>query len=774
MQLTPPTAVTTPRVKAPDGVRTGSHQGVPEAHEGPGKVRGADASSVEGHVSPKQLLEETMAGVVDFLGRDVAKLGLQEALEAARAWEDEDFGREAASRWAGGFTINPAKVNSDLARFKSAGRNIEHMARRRLADLSPRRMNREGIGRLSKDNPEIPKLLLLTEGLRINTPEGFRANGAMECPPLRRTYVETGGAVDKMISEIHDEGLAFFLPYEDAKLIHGLHFTEASWAKKTGKEKGRPIMDCSNSSVEGGWSLNSADVKEACRETFGMIDNPTPEDLVLMVLEFYEDEKAKDDSVMWEDLVLTKEDLKGAFTLLDIHPASVKHLAMLLSGGVVIIFLCGLFGWTGTPFAFNVITRALQWELNTALRGRVRIYCDDILGVTLRRYLEADKTATRAQVRSLLGPEAIAEDKYSAGRRNDWIGYEVDLDSERFTVARRNFRKALYRFGRYHIDGPHPVRHVEALASLADRYGCVFQAMRPFTADISACLWTKPQGGGKPPGGNRNRSFYLSAAAKRAVRFWRAMLCAGQVDEDHFTRPLSSFRNVAAAVTIEFDGSLKGGGILIFREDADSAMGGGRASFLKLGFGSDPAYQNASELITEILGVVTLRILGVQDVEVGMRGDSLVALAWFRAGRVPPTSHGHNAHMLMGAMAAAGAVRVVGTTHLPAKPPSPGAKSNDPCDRLSRGGSFKEIGYSGDTFLNLDDHPWAVEALDLCDPRRVLDDHDSFVAFWRRARQLAQSLTPEKSSVRECAHARTESAVHQGRAESIAPTQLPN
>ena len=691
-----------------------------------------------------QLLTDTVAGVACFLDSPSDEGRLREALTYARSWEEAHYGRAAAKEWADGFVIPEEKVRADLARFKAAGRDLEKLARRRLSELSPTRMSKEGVARLSADNPEIALLLKLCEGVEIITPTGFEPNGKMARAPLRRAYLETGGAVDKMLDEIHDQGLALYLPYEDARLVDQIQFTEAGWAEKAEKPKGRPTMDCANTTVSGGWALNSKDVKEACKALYGPIHNPTPEMLVCMILEFFEEEKRKDDTVVWEDLVLTKEDLKGAFTLLDIHPKSVKHLAMPLSGDVVILFLCGLFGWTGTPYAFNVVTRALQWEVDRAVRGRVLIYCDDLLGVTLRKYLGHDKAATRKIIRSLLGPDAVAEEKYSARRRSDWIGYDVDLDASLFTLATRNFRKALYRFCQVHVDEPHPVRHVEALASLADRYGCVFVWMRPFTADISACIWSKPNGGGAPPGANRNRTFYLSPAAKRAVRFWRAVLCMGKVNEAQFARPLSSFRPAKAKLTIEFDGSLKGGGVLLFvgGGDSDSAVGGGRASYESLEFGSDASFQNCAELITEILGVVLIRILGYREVEVVMRGDSVVALAWFREGRVPPTSHGHNAHMVMGALAATGAVRVVGTTHLPAKPVVPGGKSNDPCDQLSRGGSFEDIGYGGQAFLDLDGHPWAREALDLCDPRRDLDNHDDFVSFWSRARRLAERLTP--------------------------------
>ena len=47
-----------------------------------------------------------------------------------------------------------------------------------------------------------------------------------------------------------------------------------------------------------------------------------------------------------------KIDLKGAYTLLSIHPDSVHLFGMELSNDIIVFFLCGVFNRTGTPFAF--------------------------------------------------------------------------------------------------------------------------------------------------------------------------------------------------------------------------------------------------------------------------------------------------------------------------------------------------------------------------------------------------------------------------------------
>ena len=60
-------------------------------------------------------------------------------------------------------------------------------------------------------------------------------------------------------------------------------------------------------------------------------------------------------------------------------------LGMTLSHNRILIFLSGVFGWTCTPAAFQVVTRALLFYMNHKLIGKVLIYVDDIMGVCLRK-----------------------------------------------------------------------------------------------------------------------------------------------------------------------------------------------------------------------------------------------------------------------------------------------------------------------------------------------------------------------------------------------------
>ena len=83
-------------------------------------------------------------------------------------------------------------------------------------------------------------------------------------------------------------------------------------------------------------------------------------------------------------MYLWKIDLKGAYQLLSFRPEDVGLFAMRLSDDLVYLHFVDIFGWSRTPAAFQVVTRAVQWELGLALEGRTLMYVDDIVGVCLQ------------------------------------------------------------------------------------------------------------------------------------------------------------------------------------------------------------------------------------------------------------------------------------------------------------------------------------------------------------------------------------------------------
>ena len=192
------------------------------------------------------------------------------------------------------------------------------------------------------DDPDYDRLLELVPGIPIDVPTDFVPNGAP--PPLRNKYLRVAPAVNKLMAELHAKGLIFVIPTAQALTIPGIHFSQTHWALKKGKQQGRPIGDAS--STEGnGHALNSDEVAEMCDGRYGPIEHPTLASLADMV-------KAKAALHGWDKTVLWKMDLKGAFTLLFVHPDSCQRLAFELTDGLTMLYHVGMFGWTGMPSAF--------------------------------------------------------------------------------------------------------------------------------------------------------------------------------------------------------------------------------------------------------------------------------------------------------------------------------------------------------------------------------------------------------------------------------------
>lgn len=286
--------------------------------------------------------------------------------------------------------------------------------------------------------------------MRVPLPTGFAHNGRGILTPLRPAYVQVHQAVDKMLADLHAQGLAFCLPKKEAiELIEGLHLSKASWTPKKGKACSRSIGDMSYCD---GTPLNCDEAKQMGETWWGEIELPTIDTVVIMVLEFFTAELLRDPASKWSDLRLWKTDLRGAYQLLSVRPDNAKYFAMEIFGDRIFIHLCGIFGWTCTPAAFQVVSRGIQWELKHRLKGSCKMYVDDIIGVCMVKDLNDEVQCAKSVCISLLGPYAIAEDKTETGTRIDVLGYVIDLKLKVVSISRKNFLNAVYGFFTIDLD----------------------------------------------------------------------------------------------------------------------------------------------------------------------------------------------------------------------------------------------------------------------------------------------------------------------------------
>ena len=657
---------------------------------------------------------------------------LSEVLLEAETAARDDNDAASAIAWAQGYEFPDQYMESDVKLLRASSLDFEVMVRRRLKRLSADRLSVERVSRLRPDNPEINLMIDLAGGMRVHLPEGFEPNGSLPRTPLRSTYETVSTAVNKMLAAVIEQKLAFLLPLELAQRhVKRLHLCKAHWTTKKGKASGRPLGDLS---FVDGTPINTDETAAAAVAYYGQIRHPTIDDIATTVHDFWTEAVRKDPSVRWEDLRIWKMDLKGAYTLLSFRPEDVGLFAMLLTGDRVYLQMAGIFGWAGTPAAFQVVTRAISWELKHALRSRTLMYVDDIIGVGFVQYIKEDLATTRGICTDLLGPAAVADDKTEYGLRVDTIGYTIDLTTGRVLIARKNFLTALHGFVSTDVTKRVNLKTAQRLASWGTRYGRICRVMRPFCGALNRVTWGRT---------DPHALFMLSAEAIVAIQCWRVMLCLVRYRETEFTRTIESFAPATPVLVAEFDSSLSGAGVIWFtRSDgAEECIGVSAIDLTFLGFGVDSSYQNLSEFIGAILAVIGQVILGCSGRCLALRGDSVTALTWAITER-PRGSIVTNAAMIWTLLCIATDVNVTEITHI-------AGIDNGNCDRLSRRGAdetvsvtdeAREMGLIGGKEVDMNGDESIREILLMCDPMKELKAESEFIEFWTRARSAIDTF----------------------------------
>jgi hypothetical protein len=660
-----------------------------------------------------------------------------ELIAAGISATSRTFTEDDALHWADNFDFSEAGLAADLEMFLAADRDLKAMAVARLEQLASSRFSRDRVERhLSPENPEWDRMIKLAgEGMPVPLGPEFVPNStAGALPPLRQTYVRLNSVVNRLLEEsFHEKGLAFILPKEQALCVEGLHLSVNSWVPKQGKEHGRPIGDCSDAG-RGQTPLNSKAAKLLSDRLWGKIVHPSLEDLVRQITEFFAAAQEVDKDVVWEDVVLFKMDLAGAYTLISFSPDDVKLMGFELTKDRIMFMLCGIFGWGGTPAAFQVITRACVFELSRTILGRILMYVDDLLGVCLRKNLPTNLAKASTFLTNLLGPAAVAVHKTESGRRLTEIGYTIDLNERLVEISDRNVAKSLIGYLEAVPGGRTTRREMERLASWASRYGAICMYIRPF----NRLLYNSYLGHGTAG------TFTLREEEMRAVRMVRLLLVMTALEPCAFCRSLESFEMRAATVIIEFDASLQGIGLIWYAIDPlgeEHPLGGLSVDISAMGFEEDSQFQNTAEFIAATLGLLGIIYLGLEGSVVKMRGDSISALCWSTSLRFKGCRTA-NAAVVFTLLLIQTKTTIVGFEFLT-------SEENVRTDKLSRGESVAAVSREFSNLSGLSElfFPESIaQTLTDCHPQLELSDDAAFSELWRRVLNTRMTLLDERES----------------------------
>ena len=530
-----------------------------------------------------------------------------------------------------------------------------------------------------------------------------------------------------MLYETWRAGLAVILPFDTAISIDGIHLQNNGWAPKRKKEKGRNVGNCSGVSARFGPQipLNTSAVKLAATQRWGQIHHPTVEEIAQMCLKA-EELYGRDNIVLW------KMDLSGAYTLLFIMDSCVRLLAFEMQNKLVFFYIAGIFGWTGMPAAFEVVTRVLRVILSMAVSGWVLIYVDDVIACSHRNNWKQDLETASKKIKCLLGSKAEAEDKRESTDENQersivCLGWKVDLKEWTIDVAEDNRMRALYTFWTVDVDRALKIEEVEKLCSLAERYSKIYRELGVLMGGLYKML----------SGHNRSerRCLKLSTEAISIIFLWRAYLLLSEFSKDNRARtgrPMYSFRVMEPSWVIEFDGSLIGVGYRVYKIVQEREV--------LIGFGSEVArfnldqrseFQNAMEMAAMVIAVIVAVHLGASGQGVRLRGDSVTVLEWASHESFKSKRSLGAAMLLVAVLEESNIVIVKEGQHI-------SSEDNFICDRLSRGKAIEDASCPDSLRLKGEDGGKVYQALDLMNPLEETSSESSFIGRWRKSREVVK------------------------------------
>ena len=176
-----------------------------------------------------------------------------------------------------------------------------------------------------------------------------------------------------------------------------VHFNAVHWTAKPGKPEGRFLGDCSNGPEN--QSLNVEDVKEVISRRYGELYHPSIVDIIQDIVDMGGNTLGS-----LQSLRLWKDDIVGACSHFNNSPTSAPLFTFEIDDTMSLVQYTGMFGWTGSPFAFGPISRDLNRVANQSINGTVHVYVDDFMGISPRHSAQEDQRITQRLLFAALGP----------------------------------------------------------------------------------------------------------------------------------------------------------------------------------------------------------------------------------------------------------------------------------------------------------------------------------------------------------------------------------
>jgi hypothetical protein len=316
----------------------------------------------------------------------------------------------------------------------------------------------------------------------------------------------------------------------------------------------------------------------------------------------------------------------------------------------------------------------------------------------------------QSTIESIFGPDAVAVDKTCHGRQLPFIGWDIDLDSCRVSIAEHNFKKLLYGLFSLDLAAPIPLRTLQRLVSWFSRYSQVVPQLKPFSSDLSKNLW------GRAHSPHRLRA--LDVAGRECIELWRMYATLLRLRGATYALDIRSFNTLGISHTIEFDASLQGSAFIITSVSPGFPPRLVAQIVYPFSLRDDSSFQNASEFLTVVLALGFLARSGVTDAGIALVGDNTTSLAW--AAKEKFKNHlSRRAAMMFIAICTMCNFRVEDTQHI-------AGIDNVTCDLLSRkiekDSTPHSLGFTEEQIIDWDSDSRLTSLLVQCDPTADTSD----------------------------------------------------
>lgn len=626
------------------------------------------------------------------------------AEEAARL-DAEDF------EYSDEFLTRDAR---DLDRLGS----IEALVRERQDSVRASRFNEERFNNVFSSVTDAKVLkLLATEGASVPVASNFINNPVAEKP--RNLQRKLGKCYSKHVFKLWQKNSALVLKTEDVSPEEHskLNKSPMHWCVKPMFPPGRMLGDLSNRAE--GMSINCPESKLLVEHLYGEMSYPTIEEIVSSWLVYVEA-----NGYELHDMRLWKDDIRSAFNQFNFKPSETYKLAFEFAKGLIMIMMCGFFGWTGAPQVFANFSRGMLEVLRAAVLGCIFIFCDDFIGFSHHLHAATDQESAQSLIVSVFGDNAWAEEKcVPPSLQAEILGWWVDLRTATIRPSDKAIRKLTFTFFSVDVSATYwPLQLCQVLASLSNRYSAALMGMRPFVNPFYE-MCAGPQ---------KVQRRKVSPKARFAVEMWRVAIILLFSDKELMSVSLK----VMVGHSVGFarfpfitDASWLGVGAVRLDSDKDPSVSlMGVAPFTSYNFPFSvkrSKHQNHREFLGLIVGILMLLRLGIIPTSGAVLhwiNDNTAALSWASKDMCKGQAS-QAAFMLYSAILVKFKLHVVSVEHTAGSSVLMG-----PVDKLSR--RCVPIIFDHNLHVDLNESVAVNSLMSLCDPTKDQDSgsyHESFV-----------------------------------------------